>query len=93
MQGWAGWCGELYQIKNPEVSIADIDVALQAKAKETGHGVAVLAEHNSLYGWGYTDKRYLEGGYWWPFFIESDAFLNANTVHIEQRKEVRDLNA
>jgi hypothetical protein len=91
MQGWAGWCGGLlYRADDPNATTLEVDVALQAKAKAIGRSAAILSQHGSLYGWGYTDTRYLNGGYWWPFFIESDQFRRSNVQWEESRLEVRD---
>ena len=80
--GWSGWAGGLlYQAAPGE----DIDKALQKKAKESDRSAAVLTEDNCLYGWGYTDERYKDGPYFWPFFIESDKFNAAGKKWVETR--------
>lgn len=88
-QGWAGWCGgQIYSANVPQSP--ELDKALQAKAKETGTGAAVIVEDNCLYGWGYTDERYKDGPYFWPFFIESDTFRDAKKTYTETRSQVKD---
>jgi hypothetical protein len=89
--GWDGWCGgEIYT--PPDIyTQEEIDHALQQKAKEIQTGAAILTTDSCLYGWGYTDARYKDGPYFYPFFIESDKFRRANKTHLETRIQVKEI--
>ena len=83
--GWYGWEGGLLYKAAPG---EDVDEALRQKAKATDRGAAIQTEDNCLYGWGYTDARYKDGPYFWPFFIESDRFNKAGKKWVEKRVRI-----
>lgn len=72
------------------MAASELDEVLRIQAKESGRGAAILSIENALYGWGYVEEGYLDGGYWWPFFIPGDQFKSSGATFNEQRSIVRD---